>query len=72
MLQTQADKEKLATYVINRSWFIAFSVAFMFGIIWTIIGDNSIKLLFVSIAFLFFLRSAILTEMSAIALNEHH
>ena len=71
-MQTQEDKSKLNTYIANRSWFIAFSVAFAFGIIWTLIGDNSMKLLFVSVAFLLFLRSGILTEMSAIELDSHH
>lgn len=72
MVQTQEDKERLNIYVAHRSWFIAFSVAFAFGIVWTLVGESSMKLLFISVAFLFFLRAGILTEMSAIELDTHH
>lgn len=64
--------EDYGDYVTNRSWFIAFSVALLFGAVWGMIGESCVKLLFITVAFILFLRSGIRTEMSARALAEHH
>jgi len=72
MIQNKEQQVKEATYIKNRSWFIVFSVAFVFGIVWTIVGDSNMKIAFISIAFLFFLRYGVLTEASARELTPHH
>jgi hypothetical protein len=59
-------------YIVNRSWLIFFSFVLTFGIVWTLVGDSSSKLLFTAVAFVFFLRAGIKTEMSARALCDTH
>lgn len=51
----------------DRNWFIIFSVALVFGIIWTMLGDNAAKLVYTVIAFALFIHSGITME-----LNAHH
>jgi hypothetical protein len=63
--------EDYGDYVTNRSWFIAFGIALLFGIVWSMVGESSMKLVFVTVAFILFLRSGIRTEMSARALAGH-
>ncbi len=68
-----AHVEDHGDYVTNRSWFIAYSVALFFGIVWAILGESDMKLVFITAAFILFLRSGIKTEMSARALcTDHH
>lgn len=59
-------------YTTNRSWFIVFSVALVFSIVWTLVGESSMKLVFTAAAFILFLRYGVKTEMSARALCEDH
>jgi hypothetical protein len=59
-------------YIANRSWFVIFSAALVFGIVWTIIGENDMKIAFIAVAFALFLRSGILLEMSARKLHAGH
>lgn len=68
-----AHVEDHGNYVTNRSWFIAFSVALVFGIVWAMVGESSTKVAFVTAAFILFLRSGVKMEMSARALcTDHH
>jgi hypothetical protein len=67
-----AHTEDHGDYVTNRSWFIAFGIALVFGIIWAMIGENSMKLVFVTVAFALFVRAGVKTEMSARALCKGH
>jgi len=59
-------------YTIERSWFIVFSVAFIFGLIWTILGESDWKIVFVTVAFIFFVNAGIKMEMSARLLADPH
>ena len=67
-----AHVEDHGDYVTNRSWFIAMSVALVFGIVWSILGESSMKIVFITVAFILFLRAGVKTEMSARALCEEH
>jgi hypothetical protein len=67
-----AHVEDHGDYIENRSWFIGYSVALVFGIIWAILGESDMKLVFITVAFILFLRSGVKTEMSARALNPDH
>ena len=58
-----------ARYIHDRSWFIVYTVAFIFGIVWTLLGDSNVKLVFITAAFMCFLRAGIDMEMSARALH---
>jgi hypothetical protein len=65
-----ADNAQLETqYVHDRSWLIIFSVALIFGIVWTILGESTSKIVFVTVAFMLFLNAGVKTEMSARALH---
>ena len=55
----------------NKNWFIGYGVAFLFGIIWAVVGDSDVKLLYIFIAFVLFLRSGILLEQSMIEQESH-
>ena len=59
-----------ADYTNDRSWFIVCVVAFIFGVIWTILGESDLKIIFITAAFTCFLRAGINMEMSARALHE--
>lgn len=51
-------------YVTDRSWFIVFSITLIFGIVWTMVGDNISKIIFVTVAFALFLNAMIKMEMT--------
>jgi len=51
----------------DRNWFIIFAVALIFGIVWTFVGDSVMKIVYTTLAFMFFLHSGITME-----LNAHH
>jgi hypothetical protein len=51
----------------DRNWFIVFSVALIFGIVWTFVGDSVMKVVYTTLAFMFFIHSGITME-----LNAHH
>ncbi|MBD3799928.1 MAG: hypothetical protein IE886_00495 [Campylobacterales bacterium] len=57
----------LTQFQRDRNWFIIFSVAFVFGIVWSIMGDTSGKLVYTVIAFALFIHSGITME-----LHTHH
>lgn len=59
---TKSDQDR---FVTDRSWFIVMSIALIFGIVWTIVGDSLTKVVFVTVAFAFFLNAMINMEMSA-------
>ena len=56
---------------VNKNWFVGYSIAFLFGIIWAIIGESDVKLIYITVAFIYFLRSGITLEMSSIEQNSH-
>ncbi len=58
-----------ADYTNDRSWFIVYLVAFVFGIIWTILGEDDLKIIFITATFTCFIRAGIQMEMSARALD---
>ncbi|GEM_PF-1081874 len=51
----------------DRNWFVIFAVALGFGIVWTFVGDSPLKVVYTSLAFMFFIHSGITME-----LNAHH
>ena len=59
--------KQLSQHDKDRNWFIIFSVALVFGIVWSMIGDSGLKLVYVTIAFALFLHSGVTME-----LNAHH
>lgn len=59
--------KQLTQYDRDRNWFIIFSVALVFGIIWSAIGESGLKLVYITIAFALFIHSGVTME-----LNAHH
>lgn len=55
----------LTQFQRDRNWFIIFSVAFVFGIVWTMLGDSAAKLIYTVIAFALFIHSGITMEIHA-------
>lgn len=55
----------LTQFQRDRNWFIIFSVALLFGIVWLILGENVMKVLYTVIAFGMFLHSGITMEIRA-------
>jgi hypothetical protein len=55
----------LTQFQRDRNWFIIFSVAFVFGIVWSMMGDTSGKLVYTVIAFALFIHSGITMELHA-------
>ncbi len=69
-MSTPEEKLHLqAQYVTDRSWFIVFSVALIFGLVWTMIGESAVRVIFITAAFIFFLNSMIEMEMTSRKLN---
>lgn len=64
------DRKLENAYVRSRSWFIVFTVALLFGIVWSILGDNNMKIVYVTIAFMLFLGAGVNMEMRARALHK--
>ena len=56
----------------NKTKFSIAAVALVFCLIWALIGEADIKIVAVSIAFMYFLKYGIETEMSAISQNSSH
>ncbi len=48
------------------------SVALIFCIIWALVGESDIKIVAVSIAFMYFLKAGIDMEMASRALHDAH
>ncbi len=59
--------KELTSFQRDRNWFIIFSVALLFGIVWSMLGDNAAKLIYTVIAFALFIHSGITMEI-----NAHH
>ncbi len=57
--------KELTPHDRDRNWFIIFSVALVFGIVWAIVGENGLKLVYIAIAFGLFLHSGITMELNA-------
>lgn len=55
----------LTQFQRDRNWFIIFSVALLFGIVWLILGENVMKVFYTVIAFGMFLHSGITMEIRA-------
>ena len=64
-----ATQEQLT---IDRNWFLGLSFAMIFAIVWAILGDSTVKMLFIAVTFVLFLRAGINFEMTSRALNDHH
>jgi hypothetical protein len=57
--------KELTQFQRDRNWFVIFSVAFVFGIVWVLLGDNAFKLVYAVIAFALFIHSGITMELHA-------
>jgi len=61
-----------AQLTTDRNWFFGLSFAMLFAIVWAILGESNIKMLFVAVTFILFLRAGVNYEMTSRALNDHH
>ncbi len=69
-MSTPEEKLHLqAQYVTDRSWFMIFGIALIFGFVWTMVGDSAMRVVFITAAFILFLNSMINMEMTTRALN---
>ncbi len=59
------------TVQVNQNWFVVYSIAFLFGIVWTIIGESDVKLVYITLSFILFLRAGVILEKSSIEANSH-
>jgi len=57
--------KELTRFQRDRNWFVIFSVALVFGIVWSLLGDTPGKLLYTVIAFALFLHSGVTMELHA-------
>ncbi len=55
----------------NKVHLVLSSVALIFCLVWALVGESDIKIVAVTLAFIYFLKSGIETEMSARALETH-
>ena len=55
----------------NKTHFAIAAVAFLFCLVWALVGESDIKIVAVGLSFMYFLKSGIETEMSARALEAH-
>jgi len=55
----------------NKTHFAIAGVAFLFCLVWAVVGESDMKIVAVSISFMYFLKSGIDMEMSARALEAH-
>lgn len=65
-------KQKEHAYRVALNWFVVFSVTMIFGLVWTILGESSFKIVFVAVAFTLFIKSAVEFEMSSRSLHDVH
>lgn len=56
----------------DKNWFIVASVAFVFGIVWALVGDEPSKLFFAAASFAFFLYTGINMELNALHSHKSH
>ena len=59
-------------YTNNKTKFAISGVALIFCLVWALVGESDIKIVAVSIAFMFFLQYGIATEMSAREMDGSH
>jgi len=57
--------KELTQHQRNRTWFIIFSAAFAFGIVWTMLGESMGKVIYTTIAFALFLHSGVTMDIYA-------
>ena len=55
----------LTQFQRDKNWFIIFSVALVFGLVWTVIGEGAMKLFYTVFAFALFIHSGITMELHA-------
>ena len=55
----------LTQFQRDRNWFVIFSVALVFGIVWMILGENTLKLIYITITFMLFIHSGVTMELHA-------
>lgn len=60
-----------ADFVANRTWFVIFGVVMLFAVVWAVVGDSAMKIVFAGAAFILFLRAGINFEMSERKLHAH-
>lgn len=53
----------LTPFQSDRNWFVIFTVAFAFGIAWTVLGENAASLIYTTIAFMLFIHSGVTMEL---------
>lgn len=56
----------------NKAEFVISSVALVFCMVWAMVGESDMKIVAVTISFIFFLKSGIATDMSERELGGHH
>ena len=56
----------------DKNWFIIYSVMFVFGLVWALIGETDAKLPFVTLAFGLFLYSGVKMELNALHAKKAH
>lgn len=56
----------------DKNWFIIFSVIFVFGLVWAIVGDEWIKVAFATLSFALFIYSGIKMELNALHSKKAH
>lgn len=59
-------------YTNNKMKFTISSVALAFCLVWALIGESDIKIIAVTIAFMYFLQYGIATEVSARQMDDSH
>lgn len=57
---------------IDKNWFVIYSVMLVFGLVWAMIGDSNMKIVFVTAAFGLFLYSGIKMELNALHAKKAH
>ncbi|RLA72940.1 MAG: hypothetical protein DRG24_01555 [Epsilonproteobacteria bacterium] len=60
------------TVQVNKNWFTVYSIAFLFGIIWTMIGESDVRLVYITLSFILFLRAGVILEKSSIEAQGEH
>ena len=58
--------------ILSKTHLAVSTVALAFCIIWALIGEADIKIIAVTLAFIYFLKSAVVTEDTKRALESHH
>ena len=51
--------------------FIVFGIVMLLSIVWTVLGESNLKIVFITLAFIGFLRAGVNLEMSARKLDPH-